>query len=53
MCEAGPACTQHFKPQQFICCLLADDGESDGYDRGSQAAESIYRWGHSAEMLSL
>lgn len=35
------------------CCLLADDGESDGCDRGSEAAESIYRWGHSAEMLSL
>lgn len=36
-----------------LCCLLADDGESDGCDRGSEAAESIYRWGHSAEMSSL
>lgn len=37
----------------ILCCLLADDGESDGYDRGSEAAEAIYRWGHCAEMLSL
>lgn len=36
-----------------LCCLLADDGESDGYGRRSEAAESINRWGNSAKMLSL
>lgn len=38
MCEVGPACTQHSSHS-----LLADDGESDGYDSVSEAAESIYR----------
>lgn len=43
MREADPA---RMQPQQLLCCLLADDGDSDGYDRASKAAESIYIWGH-------
>ncbi len=37
----------------ILCCLLADEGESDGCDRGSEAAESIYRWRHFAAMSSV
>lgn len=42
---------QPLSGHSLLPCLLADDGESDGCDRGSEAAESIYRWGHCADLV--